>query len=114
MERLWQDLRYGAQMFRTNPGFTGVVVLTLALGIGANTAIFSLIYGILLRPFPYADPDLLVKIESVYAKTTGSMQGASQFDLRDWRIEIDGAVLLNGHQAVAGGIGLWRLAAQPE
>lgn len=85
METIWQDLRFGARTLLKKLGFTFVVVLTLALGIGANTAIFSLIYGILLRPFPYTDPDRLIKIESVYAKTTGSVQGASQLDLDDWQ-----------------------------
>ena len=85
MDTLWQDLRYSARTLFKRPFFTILVVVTLALGIGANTAIFSLIYGILLRPFPYSDPDRLVKIESVYTKTTGSVQGASQLDLADWQ-----------------------------
>lgn len=85
METLWQDLRYSARTLFKRPLFTILVVVTLALGIGSNTAIFSLIYGILLRPFPYSDPDRLVKIESVYTKTTGSVQGASQLDLADWQ-----------------------------
>jgi putative ABC transport system permease protein len=85
METLWSDTRHAARALFKRPGFTLVVTLTLALGVGANTAIFSLIYGILLRPFPYLEPDRLVKIESVYSKTTGSVQGASQLDLDDWR-----------------------------
>jgi hypothetical protein len=77
------------------------VTLTVALGIGANTAIFSLIYGILLRPFPYADPDKLIKIESVYAKTTGSVQGASQLDLDDWRRRSERPIHLEVIQVIA-------------
>src|SRR5512146_1847160 len=84
LNHLLQDLRYGARMLLAKPGFTLAAVLTLALGIGANTAIFSVINGMLLRPLPYSDGEKIVFI-SEWAEQVPSMSfSVENFkDLRD-------------------------------
>ena len=65
LERLEQDIAYGLRLMRRNPGFAATVVLSLALGIGANTAMFTVVDAVLLRPLPYRQPDRLVMVYSV-------------------------------------------------
>lgn len=84
MSRLLQNLRYGFRMLRKNPGFAAVTVITLALGIGANAAIFSVIYPALLRPLPFHDPDKLVTLGE-NRQEIGRSSRASYPDFLDWR-----------------------------
>ena len=81
LETLWQDLCYGARMLSKKPGFSAIAVLTLALGVGANTAIFSVVNAVLLRPLPFADPDELIAVGQNNSQNRARL---SQFSFRNF------------------------------
>jgi putative ABC transport system permease protein len=84
---LMQDMRFAVRMLLKNPGFTAVVVLTLALGIGANTAIFSFVNAWIINPLPYPDSDRLVVIQSLDTKTGLTENGSTAADFHDWQVQ---------------------------
>ena len=83
LETDWQDLRYGSRMLLKNPGFTLIAVLTLTLGIGANTAIFSVVDTLLLRPLPYHESGRLVMLSE--KARDGGRTSMSYPNFSDWR-----------------------------
>src|SRR3712207_2691639 len=85
MRTLWHDIRYGVRALWKSPGFTAVAVLALALGVGANTAIFSVVNGVLLRPLPYKDPGRLVRLSEQSAKLP--QMSVSYPNFVDWRAQ---------------------------
>jgi predicted permease len=107
IETLMQDLRYAARTLRKSPGFTIVAVLTLALGIGADTAIFSVVDSVLLRPLPYAEPSRLVELWGNVKRVKVERRGASYPDFVDWRAQshsFEGMAVLDNTVATLTGV----------
>src|SRR6185295_7875828 len=84
METLLRDIRYGVRSLLKRPGFTAIALVALALGIGANTAIFTLVNAVLLRPLPFAEPDRLVWVWG-NIKSGGNRASVSPLDFLDYR-----------------------------
>src|SRR5262249_14443506 len=87
METFWQDLRFGFRQLLANPGFTAIATLSRALGIGANTAIFSLVDAVLLRPLPFHDPDRLVMVWEDAAKIGFPRNTPAPASYADWKAQ---------------------------
>src|SRR5262245_3373062 len=98
MSAFLQEIRFGLRVLRKNPGFTLVAILTLALGIGANSAIFSLVSGILFRPLPFAEPDRLMSIRASYPR-------GAFVAMRDQVRTLDVAAYAEGHEFNLTGVG---------
>jgi putative ABC transport system permease protein len=105
MENLMQDIRYGLRTLGKSAGFTLVAVLTLALGIGANTAIFSVVQNLLLRPLPYPQPERLVEIWNTYPPQV-PRGGLSPGDYADWRKEAKSFSEMGAYADVSRGFNL--------
>jgi predicted permease len=104
IEQLWQDVQYGLRMMRRSPAFTAVAVLTLALGIGANTAIFSAVNGILLDPLPYPDSSRLVRIER--SQIAWGFSAAEVNDIRQQCTALERLAAYEGSSALVRGTDL--------
>jgi putative ABC transport system permease protein len=105
IDTLGQDLRYGLRALRRSPGFALATILTVALGIGANTAVFSLIRGVLLRPLPYLKPDRLVSIREQHTQEGERLASYPTFE--DWRREteaFDGLAFIRGSTVILKGV----------
>ena len=86
MDDVLQDLRYAGRTFRRAPGFLLLTVMTIAVGVGANAAIFSIVNAVLLRPLPFARPDDLVLVTDVNTQTKQNSFDATPANFLDWRV----------------------------
>src|SRR5262245_8328966 len=120
MQKIWQDLRYGARMLMRKPGFTLVAVVTLALGIGVNTGVFSVINAVLLRPLQFNDPDRVAMLWERRASSGEANIPISAHEFVAWREQSRAfermALILGGSFTLTGGgepetIAAWRVSA---
>ena len=126
-DELWQDIRYTVRQLRKNPGFTAAAILTLGLGIGANTAIFSFVDSVLLKRLPYPEPDRIVRVLQMLPERRGVFP-ITTMDFLDWQKQntvfefiaaqrqwnttltgLDEPVLLRGMRVSAGYYDAWRI-----
>ena len=105
LEQWLQDLRYSVRNLMKRPSFAVVTVVTLGLGIGANTAIFSIVNAALFRPLPFPDPDRLVSVFSVNPSPHGGLWVVGPADFRDWRKQSTSFERLSAYSG--GGMTLW-------
>ncbi|HEV2177150.1 MAG TPA: ABC transporter permease [Terriglobia bacterium] len=108
METLAQDIRSGLSQLRRNPAFTSVAIVTLALGIGANTAIFSAVYAVLLKPLPYANAGRLVRVFEANDLAGISGSGCSYREFQEWQKQnhvFSGMAAVSGHELTLTGRG---------
>jgi predicted permease len=111
LDPIWHDLRHALRLLRKTPGFTAVAILTLGLGLGACTAIYTVVYGVLLRPLPFPQPDRIVQLWQITARATeGRFSDPNYDDLRDQNRTFESMAAFNENAAsVTGGASATRV-----
>jgi predicted permease len=111
MSTLGQDLRYSLRTLRKSPGFAAAAVGILALGIGANTALFSIVDAVLLRPLPFPEPERIMRLQETPPPPAESLRAASPADYFDWRVQSHSFAALAAYR---GGSLTWTGGQEPE
>jgi len=107
MEGLMQDLRFGARLLRKNTGFTAVAMMTIALGVGVNTSIFSVVDAMLFRPLPYVEPDrlfMVVEFDTRTSQTFGTIRSLDFLEMRNHHRGIEGPIVSGPAPAILGSL----------